>query len=80
MISILVYIAVSTIAGMGIDNPPQSVLRPDVSRTIGVCASFEYLHTSSSNYAGFSMAGFFRPIAWTEVGVGYSLPSNLKSN
>ncbi|MCD4707129.1 MAG: hypothetical protein K8S62_05265 [Candidatus Sabulitectum sp.] len=72
MISILVYIAVATILGMGADNPTQEASTPDISRTIGVCTSFEYLEAYSS-CIGFSIAGFIRPVAWTEVGMGYIL-------
>lgn|GEM_PF-6146026 len=73
MIAILLYMTVSTIAGMGSDSLPQVDSSPDVFRTIGVYAGFEYLSTDSSDFAGFSVSGIFRPIHWTEIGVGYCL-------
>ena len=72
MVSILVYITVSTILGMGADSLTQEESTPDISRTIGVCTNFEYLD-AYSNCIGFSVAGFIRPVTWAEVGMGYIL-------
>lgn len=75
MIPALVYIAVFGVANLAFDSSPVEDLSSDIHRTIGVYAGLEYLDGRDDQYPGFSIAGFFKPFRWTEVGFGYSMLS-----
>ena len=72
MIAILACISVLSLAGFAPESIPQEDFSSDIHRTIGAYAGLEYLDGKNDQYPGFSVAGFFRPIKWTEVGIGYS--------